>query len=565
MSLFTGQKTWKPTIEPITGNGDTLNNLQKFTMGAGSSRWEANISDGMWLGADTFATAPFSVDFLGNLLASSVTIKNSTGSVLIDSDSSTQDFVQVLNSKLNTETKKILSDFDFGTTDYAGAVKSGDITWNSTTGEITGGSGVVVYRGGILGAKEGVAQFTLNASTGDATLAGTLSAVTGSFGATTIASGGNIKLGKTAYSDTTNAGFWLGDDSGTTKLHIGASSTKLLRYDGTDLELLGGEITGSTIQTATGDRRIVIGTDQYIRWKNGSDTEGSIWNDGSGNMVFDADTLLYLRADGSGDDIYIIAGDDILQQSNSFYATCTGNWNISEADAVYVRYNSDDDEDSCAWINDAESKLRMFLDPDGNLNIDGGMSAANYGDFGEYFESVDEFSKEKIPFGTSVVLEEGKIKPASEGEEPIGVISATAGFVLNQGSTEAGTQWGGKYIRDDNGSFIYEESKWWRAEGVENFKKETGQKGERRESKSNFYDMEKPPKGWTILKEKMARRKKLNPDWDSKQEFIPRKERPEWNIVGLVGRVRILKGQPIGKNWIKLSEISKTTNEYLIK
>ena len=64
MSLFTGQKTWTPTIEPITGNGDTLNNLQKLTMGAGSSRWEANISDGMWLGADTFATAPFSVDFM---------------------------------------------------------------------------------------------------------------------------------------------------------------------------------------------------------------------------------------------------------------------------------------------------------------------------------------------------------------------------------------------------------------------------------------------------------------------------------------------------------------------
>jgi hypothetical protein len=78
------------------------------------------------------------------------------------------------DSKLNTEAQSILAGFTFGSTDYAGALKAGDITWNSSTGAITGGSGVIVYRSGIVGAKSGVVTFSINASTGDATFAGTV-------------------------------------------------------------------------------------------------------------------------------------------------------------------------------------------------------------------------------------------------------------------------------------------------------------------------------------------------------------------------------------------------------
>jgi hypothetical protein len=58
-------------------------------------------------------------------------------------------------------------------------------------------------------------------------------AAAGTLGALTIASGGNIKFGKTAYTDDTNAGLWLGDVSGVAKLNIGSSATKYLHYDGT--------------------------------------------------------------------------------------------------------------------------------------------------------------------------------------------------------------------------------------------------------------------------------------------------------------------------------------------
>jgi len=86
---------------------------------------------------------------------------------------------------LDTSSQTILKDFTFGDTDYQGALKAGDITWNTDTGAITGGSGVLVYRGGVVGAKDGDTTFSLDASTGDATFGGTLSAPSGTLGTIT--------------------------------------------------------------------------------------------------------------------------------------------------------------------------------------------------------------------------------------------------------------------------------------------------------------------------------------------------------------------------------------------
>ena len=32
---------------------------------------------------------------------------------------------------------------------------------------------------------------------------------------------------------------------------------------------------------------------------------------------------------------------------------------------------------------------------------------------------------------------------------------------------------------------------------------------------------------------------KINPEWDSSQEYIPREERPEWSIVGMMGKLTV--------------------------
>jgi hypothetical protein len=86
-----------------------------------------------------------------------------------------------LSSNLDAAGKTILKDFTLASTDYSGSLRAGTITWNTSTGAITGGSGVVIHKGGILGAASGVATFTLDATTGAATFAGSLSAASGTF------------------------------------------------------------------------------------------------------------------------------------------------------------------------------------------------------------------------------------------------------------------------------------------------------------------------------------------------------------------------------------------------
>ena len=61
------------------------------------------------------------------------------------------------------------------------------------------------------------------------------------------------------------------------------------------------------------------------------------------------------------------------------------------------------------------------------------------------------------------------------------------------------------------------------------------------------------------------KRKKLNPDWDKSNTYIPREDRKEWDTVGLMGKLRLRKGQPTGDRWIKMRDISDTVEEWLVR
>ena len=62
-------------------------------------------------------------------------------------------------------------------------------------------------------------------------------------------------------------------------------------------------------------------------------------------------------------------------------------------------------------------------------------------------------------------------------------------------------------------------------------------------------------------------RKQLNPDWDETlvDAYIPRADRKEWDTVGLMGKLRILKTQPTGDRWIKMRDVSDTVEEWLVR
>jgi hypothetical protein len=90
------------------------------------------------------------------------------------------DPVLIVSPKLNLAASEILGEFTFGTTDYAGGVKTGTIDWDANGNNVTG-QGVAIYRKGIVGADGTKVTFVIDTS-GNATFAGTLSAPNGNIG-----------------------------------------------------------------------------------------------------------------------------------------------------------------------------------------------------------------------------------------------------------------------------------------------------------------------------------------------------------------------------------------------
>lgn len=81
----------------------------------------------------------------------------------------------------------------------SGALKTGTITWNATTGALTGGSGCAMTEWGIIGAKSGVASFTLESATGNAVLAGDLITAGDVYATGKNLSADTVYVGSTSY------------------------------------------------------------------------------------------------------------------------------------------------------------------------------------------------------------------------------------------------------------------------------------------------------------------------------------------------------------------------------
>ncbi len=60
-------------------------------------------------------------------------------------------------------------------------------------------------------------------------------------------------------------------------------------------------------------------------------------------------------------------------------------------------------------------------------------------------------------------------------------------------------------------------------------------------------------------------RPKLNPEYDESHEYVSREERPEWNCVGLLGQLPLARGQPVAPTWVKIKDISKEVELWLVR
>ncbi|BFN03922.1 peptidase G2 autoproteolytic cleavage domain-containing protein [Clostridium tetani] len=171
----------------------------------------------------------------------------------------------------------------------------------------------------------------------------------------------------------------------------------------------------------------------------------------------------------------IILASDGVETTDTSYIVCGG-------------YHRDDSSmKNKKWeINSKEGTIKATGAITGNSSL---------ADFAEYFESID---RKAISTGTIVTLDGDKIRPCKENEEMLGVISETAGVLLNA----CGFHWQDRYQRNEFGGLIYEK----------------------------IYD-EESKQYITVPRE--------NQEHDMKEEYIAREDREEWNVVGLTGQVYV--------------------------
>ena len=204
----------------------------------------------------------------------------------------------------------------------------------------------------------------------------------------------------------------------------------------------------------------------------------------------------------------INAQNSIFRSTNSSYSASQVQFGVARA--ATSAYWFLQGISSFAGTNDTE----FYIRGDSYAYIDGAWNGGG-ADYAEYFEWSDGNTEAEDRRGISVVLDGDKIREAVEGEEPIGVISGNPSVV---GDADV-DRWKGKYLRDDYGSYVLDEDGY----------------------------------------------RQLNPDYDSSLEYVQREDRPEWDTVGLMGKLRIRKGQVTGARWIKMRDVSSSVEEWLVR
>lgn len=154
------------------------------------------------------------------------------------------------------------------------------------------------------------------------------------------------------------------------------------------------------------------------------------------------------------------------------------------------------------------------LAADGNGSCSGAWAGGG-ADYAEWFEWLDGNPAAEDRRGLSVVLEGSRIRPARADEPPMGVISSTPA-VIGDDDMDG---WKQRWRRDDYGQVIRD----------------------------------------------AAGQPQPNPAYDPTRPYVPRRERREWALVGLLGKLRLRRGQPTAPGWIRMRVVSEQVEEWLIR
>ena len=250
--------------------------------------------------------------------------------------------------------------------------------------------------------------------------------------------------------------------------------------DGNDGCLVGGSVNGAGANNNCG-----IKTD-----KSASCAIGFSYKD-----------LGYLRTKGVASQAF---GAGVIV--NSDYCMGHGICNIEDTTNAYAHIVGN-------GTSDISRSNAYTLDWQGNGTFAGTVSSSTGADYAEYFEWKDGNLNNEDRVGYIVCLDGDKIIKANTGDDILGICSGTA-TVLGD---SAEWNWSKRYLTDDFGRIIYED---YDVEHEEIKDEETGEVIE---------------EAWT----EHIHTPKQNPDYDVSQPYTKRADRPEWQIVGMMGKLYV--------------------------
>ena len=234
-----------------------------------------------------------------------------------------------------------------------------------------------------------------------------------------------------------------------------------------------------------------------------------------------------------------------------------------------------------ARVNQAADKVR--IQANGQAYTDGAWNNSP-ADYAEYFEWEDGNVTDEDRRGVTVVLlQDGKIRAATEeddSESIIGVISAYPAFV----GDAAELSWHGMYEKDSFGKPVEEYELWliWNKDykdGVpinQPIASDPNSWGAcegfplsdlPRIEKLMADGIQTGIPRWAIDQNCVVNKPKqiVSSAYDPSKVYIPRSERKEWDTVGLIGKLPVVKGSPIGSRWIKMGELTDTLDRYFVR
>ena len=216
---------------------------------------------------------------------------------------------------------------------------------------------------------------------------------------------------------------------------------------------------------------------------------------------------------------------------------------------------------------DSGGGVVIKFESQGNGRFDGGADVGAASDYAEYFEWEDGNPDSIDRRGITVVMDGEKIRPATDSDDTskiIGVVSANPAVV----GDSAWSEWQLAHLKDAYGSWVTKDEEYlvWNKFGT--FTDTDGVKKDN--PQPDIYDYNRDADYQVLVSEIEAEKAKgnvpqaaidqnlrvtkpsrtYNPDYDPNRDYVPRSERKEWDAIGLMGKLVVRRGQPIGANWI---------------